>query len=482
MSISPTPELFEQLLYRHLGFDPTDGQRRLFYAFTRLMFAAKSHCALMIKGYAGTGKTTSVSAMVRALGEQGVGVCLLAPTGRAAKVLSGYSGLPASTIHRQIYMRRSDKSGRSWFELRENKLDDTVFFIDEASMISSGAGDFQVDEMGSGDILQDVMTYVFSAKGSRLVIIGDDAQLPPVGSAESPALDRDFLRDRFSLNIAVVSLTEVIRQQQDSGILFNATRLRERITAAENGFPTFVAEGYPDVVRVNSDPQPFVEEAMGRYGKEGFIVLTRSNKRANQFNQQIRFRLLGYEEEINSGDRMMVLKNNYDWTEEPGLNPSGFIANGDIIDIVRVRKYVEKGAFRFCLASIRMADYEDSRESEVWLLCNSIWEESANLGREKLKELWAEIEKDYEDIENAAKRRKAVKEDPFYNALQVKFAYAITVHKAQGGQWPAVFVDPGFLTDEMAGTELNRWFYTAITRAQKELYLMGFSDQLITAG
>jgi len=460
-----------------MGHAPTVGQEKLFYAFSRFMFSDKPRCALMVKGYAGTGKTTCVSAMVNALQEARTNVMLLAPTGRAAKVLGNYSGRKAWTIHKQIYIRKADKAGNSWFELRENELENTVFFVDEASMIGTEKFSATQGDMNTGDLLEDLISHVYSGDGCRLVIIGDGAQLPPVGSDKSPALQLDYMRREFDLNIAELELTEVIRQKEGSGILENATRLRDVITSGEKDLPPFDAANFPDVVRINTDMQPYMEDALAEFGKEDTIIITRSNKRANLFNQQMRARILDYEEEINTGDRMIVLKNNYFWLQDKDYQ-ADFIANGDVITIQRVRGFEDREGFRFCKAVVKMPDYPEMPEFETLLLCNSIWEESAALSFEKIRELGNIIAKDYPDIENLSKLRKAVKEDPYYNALQVKFAYAVTCHKAQGGQWPCVFVDQGYLTDEMAGTELNRWFYTAFTRARQKLMLVGFEDKM----
>ncbi len=469
------PEVFESALLRHFSFQPTAGQKRLFYAFARMVFSSKPRCALMIKGYAGTGKTTTVSAMVRALQEIGKNVVLLAPTGRAAKVLSNYSGRPASTIHKQIYFRKTDRNGNVWFELKENELENTVFFVDEASMIGTERFQMTRDDLATGDLLEDLVSHIFSGERCSMVLIGDGAQLPPVGSNKSPALDIAFLRDEFSLNIAEVELNEVIRQQGGSGILENATALRELIIKGVPQYPVIQTAGFTDINKVETDLQPIVEAGFRNYGKDGTIIITRSNKNAIKYNQQVRIRILGNEDEINSGDRMMVLKNNYFWLEEGSSASAGFIANGDVIIIERIRKFEDRGSFRFCTAVVTLADYPEIPEMEVILLCSTIWEESAGMSYEKMKELWTTIAQDYQDLDSVPKIRKAVQADPYYNALHVKFAYAITCHKAQGGQWPMVVVDQGYVTEEMHGVELNRWMYTAFTRAQKELYLVGFS-------
>ncbi len=363
MSHSLTPQIFESRLLHHFGLTPTSGQQRLFHVFTRFVLSEKARCGLIVKGYAGTGKTTSVRAMVNALEEAGFGIMLLAPTGRAAKVLSAYTGRPARTIHKQIYIRRSDRTGRMWFELRESELERTVFFVDEASMIGSERMDMIGDELASGDLLEDLMSHVFSGLGCRIVLIGDSAQLPPVGSDKSPALDLAFVRDRYDLNIADVELQEVIRQKEGSAILENATSIRGEIAAGTSTYPSIVLSPQSkEVELVEGDIQPYVEEALGKYGVDGMIILTRSNKRANLFNQQMRVRVLGHEEEINSGDRMMVVRNNYFWLEGTSSQVAGFIANGDIIEVTRVRSFVDRGEFRFCRAVIELADYPDVPE------------------------------------------------------------------------------------------------------------------------
>ncbi len=468
-----SPASFEQKLHEQFRMLPTAGQERLFYAFTRFVFSEKNRVALLVKGYAGTGKTSSISAMVKTLESCGIQVQLLAPTGRAARVLANYSGRQAWTIHRHIYMRRMDRHGGGWFELKGNELQNTIFIVDEASMIGTGdQGDF-----AQGDLLEDLITHVYSGEGCRLVIVGDSAQLPPVGSANSPALDLAGLRGNYSLNIAEIELDEVIRQQEGSGILENATSIRKQITEGKNDLPVFKTDGFNDVIRVESDLQDYFEDAYRRHGKDDMIIITRSNKRANLFNQQVRARILWHEEEINAGDRMMVLRNNYFWLNEPG-NTAGFIANGDVLQIQRILRFEDREQFRFCKAIVSLVDYPDLPEFETILLCNSIWEESASVSYDKIKELGNLIALDYPDITEMRALRKKVMADPYFNALQVKFAYAVTCHKAQGGQWPCVFVDQGYLTDEMAGIELNRWFYTAITRSQEELYLVGFEDKL----
>jgi exodeoxyribonuclease V len=481
---SEIQRLFYDRLIFHFGFKPTVGQSHMFYAFSRMIFSLKTRCALTIKGYAGTGKTTSVKAMVAALYENNFACVLLAPTGRAAKVLSNYTGHSAYTIHKHIYQRIAGPNGQIWFDLKDNECSDTVFFVDEASMISDGSG-LTGGDGASGDLLEDLIRHVYSGTNCRLVFIGDDAQLPPVGMDESPALQTELMGARYFLNIAEIKLDQVMRQKEDSGILYNATRIRNNIkTLTDNPdklWPTIEVSPFPDLQLVNDELQERVEEAYRHFGAEETIIITKSNKRSNLFNQQVRQFILWYEEEIASGDRMMVIRNNYYWLSlsQEKFNAS-FIANGDVIKISRVRSFEDRGPFRFCKAEITLMDYPEIPEREVILLCTTIWEESAGLKQEKMRELANLIALDYPDLSNARELKKAVYSDPYYNALHVKFAYAVTCHKAQGGQWPAVFVDHGYLTDEMVGREFSRWLYTAITRAQEKVFLIGFDEKLIS--
>jgi len=469
-------DMFEQRAISFLPFSPTEGQSRLLHVFGRFAATSKSRCALLVKGYAGTGKTTTVQAMVKAVESYGLNVVLLAPTGRAAKVLANYSGRLATTIHRQIYFKRSDRTGKIWFELKENKSEDTIFIVDEASMIGSDPMNFKFDDLASGDVLDDLITHVYSGERCKLMFIGDEAQLPPVGSDKSPALVGDGLKLNYDLFLAEVQLREVIRQAQDSGILYNATLLRYLIVQRSNDYPKFLVQGFTDIVRVESDIQPLIEQMYSTYGMDDSIVITRSNKRANLFNQQIRTRILGHEDEINSGDRMMVLRNSDYWLQKEH-EAMGFIANGDTIQIKRIRTFEERGSFKFCKAVIELVDYPDLPELEVILLCNPIYEETPALSSEKMRELWNLVAQDYAE-EGFSKMRKLIQKDPYFNALQVKFAYAITCHKSQGGQWSAVFIDPGYIPPDTPAYEWNRWMYTAITRSKKQVFLVGLGDEM----
>lgn len=464
-----SPQL-ENALLSDFQYAPTEGQKKLFHAFARFAVSDKSRCALLLRGYAGTGKTTSISLLVSVIEKLGFNYVLLAPTGRAARVLSTYSNRNASTIHRHIYYAKQLRSGEGVFELKANELTNTIFFVDEASMI----GHAQTEPFN--DLLEDLISHVYSGEGCKLMLIGDTAQLPPVGTTYSPALNLDHLKSGYYLNIAEIELSEVIRQKEGSGILENATDLRQLITSEEAKLPRLRLDGFPDVERVQNDLHEFLENAFSAYGKDDMIVITRSNKRANLFNQQIRQRILWLEEEINAGDRMMVLKNNYFWLKGAEYT-AGFIANGDTLEIRRVMGFEDRGKFRFCKAIVKMPDYPEMPEFETLLLCTTIWDNHASLPQEERMALARLIAEDYPELTDARQLKKAVKSDPYYNALQVKFSYAITCHKAQGGQWPCVFVDQGYITDEMAGVELNRWFYTAFTRAQEKLFLVGFEDQ-----
>jgi exodeoxyribonuclease-5 len=466
--IQPLP--LESALLEAFQFEPTTGQRKFFHAFSRFATSEKERCALLLKGYAGTGKTTSVSVLVNVIEKLGMRYVLLAPTGRAARVLANYSNRSAGTIHRHIYYSKQMRTGEGIFELKENELSDTLFIVDEASMIGHAQNE------PFNDLLDDLISHVYSGAGCRLLLIGDTAQLPPVGSPDSPALQLDHLKSNYYLNVAEVELNEVIRQQEGSGILRNATTIRQLITSEKKDLPTLTVSEFRDIERISTDLQEYLENAYAHYGKDDMIVITRSNKRANLFNQQIRNRILWLEEEINAGDRMMVLKNNYYWLKGAEFT-AGFIANGDTLEIKRVMKFEDRDKFRFCKAIVRMPDYPEMPEFETLLLCNTIWDNHASLPTEERQALARMIAEDYPEISDSRLLQKSVKNDAYYNALQVKFSYAITCHKAQGGQWPCVFVDQGYITDEMTGIELNRWFYTAFTRAQEKLYLVGFEDQ-----
>ncbi len=468
---------FEERLRMNFPHTPTAGQERLLYVFSKFLFSEKSRCALIIKGYAGTGKTTVTGAIVKTLKGLRRKVVLMAPTGRAAKVLSSFSDHPAYTIHRTIY-RQTGGEGSMSFSLSANRHKNALFIVDEASMIAAGAavtGNSGYSE--PYDLLDDLMEYIYSGEGCRLLLIGDSAQLPPVGSDESPALSAEYLERHYHLTIAALELNEVVRQELDSGILYNANTLRLQVTSGGSGFPRLNA-GFNDLIRLEgSELQETLESLFSRYGEYDTVIITRSNKRANLFNKEVRQRILWKEEEISAGDLLMVVRNNYHWLSEYKDAPTSFLANGDTLEVQRVNKRQEFHGFRFADLTVRLIDYPEFKPVEVKVMLDVLDMEQANLGFNGQKELYQRIAEDYRDLGNRKKIHKAIMADPFYNALQIKFAYAVTCHKSQGGQWPAVIVDQGYLTEEMLDTSLLRWFYTAFTRSQKELYLLNFSDE-----
>lgn len=480
MSQQDPIEAFEHHLTSEFPHAPTPGQAQLIHAFARFLYSGKPRCALIVRGYAGTGKTTSIGAFVRALSLYHVPVVLLAPTGRAAKVMQTYSGLEASTIHRAIYVPTRTRDGMQGSALGPNLRKRAVFIVDEASMIgesgSRGGGDFEYRSL-----LDDLMEYVFSGEDCRLVLVGDDAQLPPVGADESPALQLPTLTTGFYLTAAGVRLTDVVRQELDSAILHNAHDLRLQIDADQTGFPHL--HPGPGLVRLDGlDLQETLEDLYARHGEEGVVVITRSNKRANLFNQQIRTRILWQEDDLTGGDRLMVVRNNYHWLAGNDQIPTPLIANGDNLEVVRIVRRFERYGAHFADAEVRMPDLPDHDPFEVCLHLSLLQSDLPSIPQAEMQALFETIALDYADLGNKARIRKAVLADPCYQALQVKFAWALTCHKAQGGQWPAVVVDQGYLTEEMLDRSLLRWFYTAFTRAQQELYLLNFSDSFFERG
>lgn len=459
---------------RQFQFAATAGQEKFFTYFDAFLASTKPKCTLLLKGYAGTGKTTLISSVINYLQELEMTSVVLAPTGRAAKVISGYSGRQAFTIHKMIYQRSADKEGTVKIELKMNAFSNSVFIVDEASMIQA-----EEDNQGysvTGSLLTDLFQFVFSAKGCKLILAGDVAQLPPVGSDKSYALDRDWLRLMHNLTAAEVELTEVMRQTSESGILFNATELRKFIETGTQGF-TFTLP-FPDLIRITTlELQEELERCFDHYGKENVMLITRSNKRANEFNRQVRARLLFYEEELVEGDYMMVVKNNYHWLV--GEHATNFIANGDIMQIRRIRGYEEEYGLRFANARVRLIDFDIEFETKLCL--DTITSEGPGLPAEKSTQLYEELKIAYSYESSRRKMFEKIKEDEYYNALHVKFAYSVTCHKSQGGQWPAVFVDQGFMTEDMVNTEFYRWLYTAITRASEKVYLVNFHEQFFPA-
>ncbi|MCK6650415.1 MAG: AAA family ATPase [Bacteroidia bacterium] len=471
---------FNILLQKFFPFDTTSGQRSLLTKLSEFILGAHADHIFVIKGYAGTGKTTVVRSLVEALPAIQAKPVLLAPTGRAAKVLAGYTKKQAYTIHKKIYFRRPTAEGGFAFQLQQNLHVNTVFIVDEASMISNTGGLSQGGLFGAGSLLDDLIEYVFSGTNCKLIFIGDTAQLPPVGMDVSPALDIEYLKASYYFQVDWFELTDVVRQSNDSGILSNATAIREQIKLQKEYQSEFNLSGFSDIQRIDgSELEDALNEAYNKFDAEETMVITRSNKRANIFNQQIRARIRWQENELSSGDYMMVVKNNYFWLPEE--SKAGFIANGDIIQISRVGKIQEMYGFRFADVRIKLIDYPDEPEIDVRLLLDTIMTEAPALSQAENKKLFDSVLLDYNDIADRRMRLKKVKEDPFFNALQVKFAYAVTCHKAQGGQWDCVFVEQGYLTDEMLNVEYLRWLYTALTRAKKKLYLVNFNKEFFPA-
>ena len=435
------------------------------------LYDADPRSLFLMKGYAGTGKTSLVSALIQVLPQLRVNTVLLAPTGRAAKVIAGYSGRQAYTIHKKIYMTVTDAGGAIRTVRAINKHAYTLFIVDEASMIG-------VEPTSTRQsLLEDLVDYVYDGNHCRLMLIGDTAQLPPVGQSESPALDERFLSASFCLNLISCELTEVVRQQQLSGILGNATALRSQIALLSPGeaaqLPLFDVGGTTDVVPLSGeDLMETLFREYGSYALEDVVVVTRSNKRANLFNQGIRNSVLFREEEVNAGDYLMVVKNNYFWLDEEST--IGFIANGDIVEVLSVRNVQELYGFRFADATVRFVDYPDEEPRDCKLMLSTLYSESPSLTHEESERLFNTVMEDYAELPHKADRLRELRQNPYYNALQVKFAYALTCHKTQGGQWRTVIVDQGFLGENSVDRDYLRWLYTAFTRATEKVYLLNF--------
>ena len=459
---------FKELISQKFSYPFTKDQEQLLASLHKFLESTTDKKLFVMNGYAGTGKTSLVSALTQILGKFNYKTVLLAPTGRAAKVISGYSKRRAFTIHKMIYIYKH-VNGRSMFVLKKNTLTNTLFIVDEASMIGDNS------YMDKKSLLDDLMEYVYEGKKCSVIFVGDTAQLPPVGEEMSRALDPKFLESTFYAEVFHYRLTEVVRQTKESGILFNATKIRNKITDKEL-LPLVSNQQFSDVVRVvGNDLQDELESSYSGKGVENCIVLCRSNKRANMFNQHIRARILYKEEEIDAGDLMMVVKNNYHWLSDK--SKAGFIANGDIIELLRITRTEELYGFKFATAEVQLIDYPDEEPFEVKLMLDAIMVESTSLPREELKKLFYAIDEEYlEEYPGRKERMEKVLKDPYFNALQVKFSYAVTCHKSQGGQWDTVFIDQGYLTKEMVNVEYLRWLYTAFTRAQSKLYLANFND------
>ena len=464
---------FATQIYEKISFEATPSQKKIIEMLSEFIESSDFERIFILNGYAGTGKTTIISALVGALKGVGMKPVLLAPTGRAAKVLARYSGEKALTVHKRIYRERTNASYESSFSLDLNRERRAVFIVDEASMLSTYSPSDET-VFGSGSLLDDLVRYVRSGYQCRLILVGDDAQLPPVGSDCSPALQPAELQNYG--DVLYGSMDDVVRQEATSGILFNATMVRCML---ENNIiepPRFDLD-YPDIERVEGgDFLEKLQECYDRYGRDETIVVTRSNKRANRYNDGIRRHVLCAEEEIESGDMLMVVKNNYYFTDRIDDCPMHFIANGDIARLKRLRRFEDFYSFRFAEAVLSFGDYDDT-EIECKIMLDTIASESPSLTRDERNRLFAEVEKDYLDVKSKIKRFKEIRENPHFNAVQVKFAYAVTCHKAQGGQWSAVFVDRCLFGDEPMTRDMLRWLYTALTRATEKVYLVNFDER-----
>ena len=462
-----------QQIKRNFFYKPTGEQEITIESFVNFLFSPKTDAIFLLKGYAGTGKTTLISALVKTLDQLKQKCVLLAPTGRAAKVFSHYAGHPAYTIHRKIYRQRTFSNELDNFVMNANLHLHTLFIVDEASMIANEG--LSGGMFGTGRLLDDLIHYVYAGQGCRLMLIGDTAQLPPVGEEESPALSASML-EGYGLEVTEHCLTQVVRQEQDSGILYNATSLRQYIAEEEYfSLPRIKADGFPDI-RIISGGELIdtINECYDKAGMDETMIICRSNKRANLYNKGIRNTILYREDELNTGDLLMVAKNNYYWGAD--CKEMDFIANGDIAVVRRVRRTHEMYGFRFADVTLCFPDYNDL-ELDVKILLDTLHSDAPALTREESDRLFQAVQEDYGDITVKRERMKKIKEDTWYNALQVKYAYAVTCHKAQGGQWQRVFVDQGYMTEEMLTPDYYRWLYTAFTRATEVLYLVNWPEE-----
>ncbi len=457
---------FKYRIREAMGLVPTAEQEHAIDVFSLFMTDRDDHVVMILRGSAGTGKTTLAGAIVRAMNMLKQKMILLAPTGRAAKVFALNAGHPAYTIHRRIYRQKS-AGDISAFNLNFNNNRDTLFMVDEASMIANqGYGD---SSFGSGCLLDDLMQFVYNGANCRMVLVGDKAQLPPVGEDESPALMSDVLR-AYGVKVYECDLNQVLRQSENSGILWNATQIRALVD--DFILPKIKFRGFADIVRVTGDE--LIESLASSYSRVGLdetMVITRSNKRANIYNQGIRNMVLDREDELCRGDQLMIVKNNYFWTEQSKEIP--FLANGDVAVVYRVRNIHELYGLRFAEVTMQLPDY-DNYELTVTVILDSLATESPALSREQQEQLYNAVMEDYADVPLKADRVKKLKSDMYYNALQIKYAYAVTCHKAQGGQWAHVYIDQGFMTDDMLSPDYIHWLYTAFTRATEKLFLVNW--------
>lgn len=469
------------LIENELPFEPNDEQHEALKAISRFIVSPKADSAFILRGYAGTGKTSIVSALVRLLKKIGRPIVLLAPTGRASKVFSHYAGMAAYTIHKVIYRQKAFEGEKSRFSLGFNKLHNAIFVVDEASMIANQG--FSGSLFGTGLLLDDLIRYVFEGEGCKLLLVGDTAQLPPVGEDESPALSTEVLCS-YGLRVGHFDLTEVVRQAADSGVLWNATCLRKMVQTDVMDLPMIQNKGFGDLKIVpGSELIEELETCYSNFGTDDTIVVTRSNKRANIYNNGIRNRIFDREEELTRGDLVMAVKNNYFWPEQEARKlpkdatlPFDFIANGDTAEVRRISNIHEMHGFRFADATLCFHDYDDY-ELDCRVILDTLQSESPSLTSEQSERLFMQVQADYSDVKSKKSRMEKIRQDPYYNALQIKYAYAVTCHKAQGGQWSRVFIDQGYLDKATVDISYLRWLYTAFTRTTDRLYLVNWPKE-----
>ena len=464
---------FKKLLSERFPFVATDSQKFWLESIVDFLYTPDKNVLYLLKGYAGTGKSTLIGHLVKLISMANYKAVLMAPTGRAAKVIANYSGKKAFTIHKQIYFTKAEKGSGVQFVLKPNKYSNSLFIVDEASMIGDDRQSAKLFENGS--LLDDLMQYVDAGTNCKLLLVGDPAQLPPVHLTISPALDGDYLENKFNKEVTEWELKEVVRQQKDSGILSNATQLRLQMNEEHLDSFLFDLSIANDVQRLQDGNEilELLDDALRNGGLEETVFIVRSNKRANLYNQQIRGRILFLEADLSVGDQLMVVKNNYFWLE-PESDP-GFIANGDLVKVLRILSHHELYNFKFAKVEVQLVDYPDEKPFETVVLLDTLSSESPSLTYEEGNQLYQSVQEDYQHLSSKYKRFLAVKNNPYFNALQVKYSYAITCHKSQGGQWKNVFIEQPYLPD---GPDLSyfRWLYTALTRAQTNLYLVGFQN------
>lgn len=465
---------FLDKIKQNFPFEPTSEQANALENIVEFLFLQKEESLFLLKGYAGTGKSSLLGALVKTMTEFKQKTVLLAPTGRAAKVFSSYASHPAFTIHKKIYRQQKFAGDFGSFGLMDNLHKDTLFIVDEASMISNNGLDSSY--FGTGKLLDDLIHYIYSGENCRLLLIGDSAQLPPVGEDDSPALQLAEL-EGYGLEVRQAMLSQIVRQAESSGILYNATNIRNTLNKGKTeAYPKLKLKKFTDIVRISGED--LIDEISACYDRDGLentMIISRSNKRSNIYNQGVRNRILYREEELSAGDMLMITKNNYYWAEN--IEGIDFLANGEIVEVLRVRREQELYGFRFCEVLVKSIDYDV--ELEVKILMDTLYSDVSGLTRERSEELFLNIMEDYSDISTKAGKMKRLKIDPFYNAVQVKFAYAVTCHKAQGGEWANVFLDLGYIAEEHLGVNFYRWLYTAITRASSKLYLVNLPDEFV---